>query len=159
MVSGQPIIDAQGGFRAYSKQVINVINFSAKGFAGDAEIIIDAARKGFRITEEDIKVIYNTGEKTSTLSSPSLFVNILTPLLQMIIIKYPFRFLGIPGIILTVIGISFMVMMITIFNDSRYFSIPITLIALSGIFTGLLCIFMSMLLYAIKVGAKNSSDY
>jgi len=152
------ISDTQGGFRAYSKEAINTIHFSTNGFGADAEIIIDASKKGLRIKERNVKVIYNTNGKTSTLNPPALFTNILTPILEIVIIKHPFKFLGIPGLILMIIGITFLTMMITIFNDDRYFSIPITLIAFGGIFTGLLSIFMAMLLYAINTSRKRSSN-
>ena len=48
-----------------------------KGFGADAEILIDAAKKGYRLSEEKITVIYDTGTKTSTKNPISLFLLIL----------------------------------------------------------------------------------
>ena len=148
--------DTQSGFRSYSKKAINCIDFVINGFGADSEILIDASKKELRITEEKITVIYDTGGKTSTKNPVFHSGDVLGSLIELIALKHPLRFLGIPGVILIVIGIIFSIIVISIFNDIRYFSIPSTLVALGAMLTGLMMILMSVVLFAIQRALKRS---
>jgi glycosyltransferase involved in cell wall biosynthesis len=60
-----PITDSQSGFRAYKRQILEQVEFSAPRFSAETEILIDARRKGFRISETKIQTIY--GEEKSKI--------------------------------------------------------------------------------------------
>jgi len=149
LASDLPFRDTQSGFRAYSKKAIQQIQFIEKGFAADSEILIDAANKGLKISEDKVTVIYNTGGKTSTQNPISHSTGIIVSLVELIALKHPLGYLGIPGLILLVIGLVYSVVVIVIFNESRYFSIPSTLIALGSLMIGLILLLMSILLFGI----------
>jgi len=145
-----PFEDTQSGFRAYSKNALNKISFSTNGFGVDSEILIDAVNKNLKITEKYVTVIYNTGEKTSTKNPVSHSVGVLASIIELIAINHPLRYLGIPGLIFLVIGIAYSITAITLFNDTRYFSIPSTLLALGSLVIGLMLLLMSVVLYSIS---------
>ena len=145
-----PFRDSQSGFRAYSKKAIEQIKFKSDGFASDSEILVSAAKKGLRISEEKISVKYDTGNKTSSSNPLSQSTDVVTRLLELIAIQSPLKYLGIPGIFLLTIGISYSAVVITIFNDSGYFSIPSTLITIASLVVGLLLILTSIILFAIN---------
>ena len=145
-----PVRDSQSGFRAYSSQVIKEISFGTKGFGADAEILIDAAKKGFKIEEEKVSVIYETGRETSTKNPVSHSGEVVMSLLEIIAIKSPLKFVGIPGIILTALGIIFAAIVAIIFNETRYFSIPYTMIGIAFLLIGTTLTVMSVLLYSIS---------
>jgi len=155
LASELPFKDTQSGFRSYSKKAINSIDITSNGFGADSEILINASKKDLVIIEEKITVIYNTGGKTSSKNPLSHSSDILDSVLELIALKHPLKFLGIPGIILLFIGIIFSVLVISIFNDIRYFSIPSTLVALGSLFTGLMLILMSVVLFAIQRALKR----
>ena len=148
--------DTQSGFRSYSKKAINSINFSSNGFGADSEILIDVAKKGLKITEQKITVIYNTGGKTSTKNPISHSGDVLGSLLELIALKHPLKYLGIPGIIFLIIGVVYSIIVISIFNDIRYFSIPSTLVALGSLLLGLMLLLMSVVLFAIQRAFKKA---
>ena len=150
-----PFSDTQSGFRAYSKNAIKTINFATTGFGVDSEILIDASKKGLKIFEEDVSVLYNTGTKTSTKDPISHSTGVIASLLELIAINHPLRYLGIPGIILLIIGIVYSVIVISMFNDSRLFSIPTTLVALGSLVLGLMLLLMSVVLYSITHSSKK----
>ena len=152
-----PFRDTQSGFRAYSKKAIQMIKFTADGFGADSEILIDASRKELRISEEKITVIYNTGGKTSTKHPITHSSSVISTLIELIAIRQPLRYLGIPGIILLVIGVIYSIVVITIFNDTRYFSIPSTLVALGSIMIGVILLLMSVVLFSINRVLKRES--
>jgi len=147
--------DTQSGFRSYSKKAIDMISFNTNGFAVDSEILINASKKDLKIIEEKVTVLYDIGTKTSTKNPVSHSGDVLSSLLEIIAIHHPLKFLGIPGIILLIIGIVYSVVVIAIFNDTRYFSIPSTLLALGSLLVGLIMLLMSIVLYSISKAFKN----
>jgi len=144
------VSDTQSGFRAYSKKILHKIHFDADNFSADSEILVNAAKKNIRISEVPITVIYNTGGRTSTQNPISHFTSVFTNLLENIAIKSPLKYLGIPGLVFFIFGIVYALIVISIFNETRYFSIPSTLVSMSTLMIGLLLILMSILLYAIN---------
>lgn len=157
LASDLPFQDTQSGYRSYSKNAIDKIKFMTNGFGVDSEILIDAVQKNLKILEENITVIYNTGGKTSTKDPISHSVGVLTSLIELIAINHPLRYLGIPGFILIVIGIVYSFIVITIFNDTRVFSVPSTLISLGSLVIGLMLLLMSAVLFSISRMAKRIS--
>ena len=153
MVQELSVRDTQSGFRAYSKKVIEVIDFKMKGFGADA------TKKGFRLTEEKITVIYDTGTKTSTKNPISHSGEVITSLFEMIAIKSPLKFVGVPGVIMIVVGIYFTINVAVTFNEIGYFSIPFTLIGATCLALGLILFLMSILLFSVsKRSSKKSKN-
>ena len=149
--------DTQGGFRAYSKNAINKINFSTNGFGVDSEILIDAAKKGLKIQEESVTVIYKTGNKTSTKDPIAHSGEVIISLIELIAIHHPLKLLGIPGFILMIVGIILATNVITLFNEDRYFSIPLTLGSIGSITIGLILLLMSVVLFTISKTSKHNN--
>ena len=150
LAANLPFEDTQSGFRSYSKNALEKISFSTNGFGVDSEILIDAVNKDLKITEKNVTVIYNTGEKTSTKNPVSHSMGVIASIIELIAINHPLKYLGIPGFILLVIGIIYSVIVLAIFNDTRYFSIPSTLLALGSSVIGLMLLLMSVVLYSIS---------
>lgn len=157
MAADLPFTDTQSGFRAYSKKAIESISFTIDGFGVDSEILIDASKKGLKITEEKVTVLYNTGEKTSSKDPISHSVGVIASLLELIAINHPLRYLGIPGLILLIIGIVFSIIVISLFNEDRYFSVPSTLVALGSLVIGMILLLMSVVLYSIAKTSRKIS--
>ena len=130
LASELPFRDTQSGFRAYSRKALTKIEFSNDNFAADSEILINASKKGLKISEEKITVLYDIQGDTSTLNPVHHSASVFSALIEIIALKKPLLLLGIPGLILTIIGIIFSVNVISVFNDTRYFSIPITLLSI-----------------------------
>lgn len=144
-----PFRDTQSGFRAYSMKALSLIEFKIDGFGADAEILVSASKTNLKITERKITVLYNTGNKTSTKNPMSHFTEVVVSLVELVALKRPLTILGLPGIILLILGLFFATFVVGIFNDTRYFSIPYTLLSFGTIITGLLMLMMSILLFAV----------
>ncbi|MFX1565937.1 MAG: glycosyltransferase family 2 protein [Promethearchaeota archaeon] len=57
-----PVTDSQSGYRAFRKKVLEVVHVRDDGFAAETEILIDAQRAGFAITEVPIATNYGDEE-------------------------------------------------------------------------------------------------
>lgn len=150
-----PFRDTQSGFRAYSRNVIEQIQFSTDGFGVDSEILINASRKKFRILEEKITVLYDTGGKTSTKNPVAHSGEVISSLIEHVALKHPLKFLGIPGIILIGVGILFSIIVLTTFNTTRYFSIPFTLVSIGTLLIGIIFLLISILLFSITMAIRR----
>lgn len=155
IASDLPFRDTQSGFRAYSKKAINSIQFLTDGFGADSEILIDASKKGLQISEIKVTVLYDTGGKTSTKNPVSHTGNVIASLVELIALRHPLKYLGIPGLILIIIGVVFGVTVISYFNETRYFSIPYSLTAIGSVVIGLMLMLMSVVLFSIVRTSKR----
>ncbi len=155
LASELPFRDTQSGFRAYSSLALTKIVFSNNNFAADSEILINASKMGLKISEEKITVLYDVDGRTSTLNPVHHTASVFSSLLEIIALKNPLLLIGIPGLILTVIGIVYSVNVISLFNDTRYFSIPITLLSIGSLTIGLILSLMSVVLYSISKVSKK----
>ena len=142
--------DTQSGYRAYSKDIIEKLDFKINGFGADVEILIDAAKKGLRISEQKVTVIYNTGSDTSTKNPISHTGEVVSTILEKIAIKSPMKFLGIPGVIIILLGIYFAADVIVTYNNIGYFSVPFTLIGATFLVSGLILFLMATILFSVS---------
>ena len=158
MVAEMAVSDTQSGFRAYSKNIIKLIDFKKKGFGADTEILISAAKNGARISEEKVSVIYHTGSQTSTKNPITHSGEVITSLLEIIAVRSPLKFIGIPGIVLIMFGVYFAIDVASVYTEIGYFSIPFTLIGVSCLVIGLILFLMSILLYSVSKRSKKSEN-
>ena len=56
--TGQNILDSQCGYRAYKAEVLRKVQTDFSGFEAESEILVKAAKKGFKIGFVDIPTIY-----------------------------------------------------------------------------------------------------
>ena len=102
-----PFEDTQSGFRSYSKKAIESISIQSDGFGSDAEILVNAAQKNLKITDVPVSVLYDIGTKTSTKNPISHTTEVVLSLIELISIRRPLSYLGIPGIIIFAMGNNF----------------------------------------------------
>jgi glycosyltransferase involved in cell wall biosynthesis len=157
MASDLPYRDTQSGFRAYKRQVLESLDFQEEGFGADTEILLQITKNNFSVKEEKVTVLYDLESSTSTKNPVSHFSSLVLMIIELIAIKHPLRYLGIPGIGLMVIGIIFSVIVISFFNETRQFSIPSTLIALGSSVIGLMLLLMSAVLFSISKAQKRET--
>lgn len=98
--------------------------------------------------EVPVEISYET-EKPNKKNPLKHGLEIISNLLKLVTEERPILLLGMPGLILTAIGLAAAIYTVWIFNQTRYFSIPITLIALGFTLIGALLVITSLILYAI----------
>lgn len=59
--------------------------------------------------------------------------------------------------VLMVIGIIYAIIVISLFNDTRYFSVPSTLVSFGSLFIGLMLLLMSVVLFSMGKILKRVS--
>ncbi len=60
--TGQEIKDSQCGFRGYTSSLLRSVNTAYSGFEAESEILVDGAKKGFKIGFVEIPTKYTLGK-------------------------------------------------------------------------------------------------
>ena len=97
------VSDSQSGFRAYSKIAINAIHPTEENMSVSTEILFKISNKGLSLAEVPITISYD-GD-TSEHNPLSHGVSVLANTIKYVSIKHPLQFYGIPGMLVTAIGI------------------------------------------------------
>ena len=104
------VTDSQSGFRAYSKEAIDLIHPTESGMAVSTEILVKISNNGLSMAEVPITVSY-IGD-TSTEHPVTHGTHVIGSTLKYVSIKHPMYFYGLPGILLfisgLIMGISFL---------------------------------------------------
>ena len=76
--TGQKLLDTQCGFRAYKTNILNSILPSKDGFEAESQILVNAARKNYKIGFVKIPTIYGTEKsKMKSLRAITGFIKVL----------------------------------------------------------------------------------
>ena len=104
------VTDSQSGFRAYSKEAIDLIHPTESGMGISTEILVKISNNGLSMAEVPITVSY-IGD-TSTEHPVTHGSHVIGTTLKYVSIKHPMYFYGIPGILLfisgLIMGVSFL---------------------------------------------------
>lgn len=143
--------DAQSGYKAYTKNALStILKCDSSGYGVEVEQLAALESCGFRILEIPVSVRYKGLANTSKKGSLHEAFNIASTIFRIAVEKKPLLFFGLPGFLLVAISIIPALEMLNIFNEIRYFSLPLALISLGMAFPGSMLILMSFVLFALK---------
>ena len=141
------ITDAQSGFRAYNKKVLQSLTPSDSGMGISTEILIKSSNLGLKIAEVPTKILYE-GD-TSSQNPVSHGTGVLVSTLKYISIERPLVFYGIPSFIFFVIGITFTFLSVQYYAELGRLNTNLTLIAGGTLLIGVILIVTTILLYSL----------
>ncbi len=141
------LTDSQSGFRAYNKKILQEIIPSEYGMGVSTEILIKSNKKGFKIKEVPIVILYEGN--TSTHPPVSHGISVLLNTLKFISIERPLKFYGIPGIILFGVGLFFIIWTLQVFTDTRQILTNLALIGVGSTLGGIMLMMTATLLFSL----------
>lgn len=152
--AGIELKDTQSGFRAYSPNAINRINFHQHGMAIESQTLIDAAKLGLRIKEVPISVKYiGLPQKRSRIVHVS---EVLDYLITRTILESPLLYIGLPGIVVLVVGIVAGVDVLNILVGTHQVATVSALMAAVLIIAGITMITTSLILKLMTAMLRRS---
>ncbi|MFC1908814.1 glycosyltransferase family 2 protein [Chloroflexota bacterium] len=155
VVSRRKLSDTESGFRAYSQKAINELDLNEKGMAVSSEIVSTAARKGLKVTEVPVSVIYT--KDSSTMNPVRHGVGVLTRIMVMISERRPLLFFGILGSISIVLGLVAGILVARTLFAIQVLNMGSALISMLLITVGVLCISTGIILDVLVRRLGNSS--
>jgi glycosyltransferase involved in cell wall biosynthesis len=141
------ITDSQSGFRAYSKKAITQIIPTESGMAISNEILLKAAYNNLKIDEVPIVVLYD-GD-TSTHNPVSHGTSVFVSTVKFIAIEHPLQFFVLPGLLILLLGLSFVLWALQLFTDSGVLVTNITLIGIACLIFGAIFMINGINLFSI----------
>lgn len=154
------VSDTQSGFRAYNRKAIEELRPSESGMGVDSEILMDASRQGLKVIEVPVSVKYGIG-KTSTHNPIYHTVDVLTSAIKLTSIRHPMTFYGIPGLVITLVGVYFVIHAYLIFLAQQVLSNIVLTYALIGFSVGifgLFTFFTGIILFTISTVVRKGAD-
>jgi len=139
VTSVKDVMDTQSGFRAYSRRMIESIQPTEMGFAVDSEILYKASELGLKIVEVPVGVEYRV-PRPSKRGAVLHALDVLLGMVKHLSMRRPLLFYGLPGAISFLIALISGSILIHLFNLTRYFSIPLAMVAVGfGLLGAILC--------------------
>lgn len=145
--AGRNLSDTQSGFRAYTKHTIAMLNVTEDGLGVDSQILLDAGAMKLRIVEVPITCSYDESPRNRSVIGQGLHV--ITAILRVVVERRPLIYLGIPGITSIFLAVAFITYALMLYNESAYFSIPLSLMAVTTGIVGIMLTITSLILYSI----------
>jgi len=96
------LTDAQSGFRAYSRNAVQLIHPTEYGMSASTEILSKVVNKGLKIVEVPIVISYDSTDSKSKAIPHGIAV--LMNVLKYMSIKHPIASYGLPGVVLLIVG-------------------------------------------------------
>jgi len=133
------ISDTQSGFRAYSRKAIEVILPTETGMGVSTEILLRAEERGLKVKEVPVRIIYDV-ERPSKMNPIAHGLDVVFSTIKHLSIRHPLMFYGIPGIFCLLVALTAGIILIHLFNLTRYFSLPLAVVAVGfGLLGAILC--------------------
>ena len=147
IVTGSNITDAQSGFRAYSKKVLNEISPTESGMGISTEILIKSSKKKLSITEVPITIIYTDNSHSQEPISHGTSVIFST--IKHVAIERPLLYYGVTGLCFLIVGLIFGAWTIQIYSEVQVVMTNIALVSIGGVILGTILLITGTILYSI----------
>ena len=146
-LTGANITDAQSGFRAYSKNVLNEISPTESGMGISTEILIKSSKKQMRISEIPITINYE--DNTHSQEPISHGTSVVFSTVKHVAIERPLLYYGVTGLCFIIIGLVFGGWTIQMYSEEQILPPGLALIGIGGIILGTILLITATILYSI----------
>lgn len=146
---GMKFSDTQSGFRAYSNLAVNKIKIGNAGMSAGSEILLQVKDHGLKVEEVPITCRYDI-EDTSTHNPVVHGVKVLAGIITEVEYKRPLVYIGIPGFIFLLTGISAGIYVLSVFNVKQVLPIGFTFLTMLFFTTGLILMSSALNLHSIS---------
>jgi glycosyltransferase involved in cell wall biosynthesis len=141
-------VDAQSGFRAYSRRAIESLVAVDYGMSVDSETLMRANNAGMKIVEVPITVSYK-GLETSSKNPMAHMLEVLFGIVKFVSIRHPLTFYGGFGIGALVVSLIFGFWTIDYYQRWGSVITNLALVSIASGVLGFLSIFTGMILYTV----------
>jgi glycosyltransferase involved in cell wall biosynthesis len=145
---GNRFVDAQSGFRAYSRKAIENLVPSELGMGVDSELIMKADKAGMRIVEVPIAPLYS-GLKTSTKNPVMHTLDVFFSVIKFVSIRHPLMFYGGFSIISLAISFFYGFMTLDYYQHWGRVITNLALISIAAGIVGFLALFTGLILFTL----------
>ena len=152
-MTGSNLSDAQSGFRAYSKNILNEISPTDSGMGISTEILIKSTKKNMKIVEVPITISYENNSHSQEPISHGASAIIST--IKHVAMERPLLYYGITGLCFLILGLIFGGWTIQNYSETGSVTTNIALVGIGGVILGTILIITATILYSIANVVKK----
>ncbi len=145
--SGARVTDSQSGFRAFSINAINELDFEAQGFSVESEMQFQAHEKGLRLVEVPIRATYSEPSKRNPILQG---VDVLNGIIKFTGQYRPLLFFSFPGMTLLLIGAGWGVVVVQRFGVTGNLAVGYAMICVLLSILGMILISTGFMLHSVR---------
>jgi glycosyltransferase involved in cell wall biosynthesis len=155
--SGGHVTDSQCGFRAFNNKAVKglVSRLEGDAFSVESEQLVKAHDLGLAVGNTPVTCKYKELE-TSTINPASHGISVLRYAIWLVAQKRPLLFIGVPGFIFVLIGISLGIYTLQFYNINHVFLVPYAILIAIFIIIGAIALFMGLILNVLPNIIKQS---
>ena len=142
------IVDAQSGYRAYSRKALEQVTAAEQGMGVDSEIIIKVRDAGLRIVEVPITAKYKE-LKTSTHNPVYHALDVFFSVIKFISIRHPLLFYGGFSAIMFAISIVFGIQTLDLYTRWGRVVTNVALVSIAAAIMAFLSFFTGVILFTL----------
>ena len=145
---GERFVDAQSGFRAYSRRAIENLVVAEFGMGVDSETIMRAHSAGMRIVEVPVNTSY-AGLETSSHNPMVHGLDVFFSIVKLISIRHPLTFYGGFGIVALSVSLVFGLQTIDYYQRWGRVVTNLALVSVAAGILGFLSLFTGIILFTL----------
>ena len=147
VLSGVHVSDSQSGFRAFSARALNLLIFRGAGFSVESEMQFLAREHGLNVVEVSISADYEDPAKRSPVVQG---FGVLNGVLRLVGQTRPLLFMGLPGLLLLLLGLSMGLAVVSIYVASQKLAVGYALISVLCMVIGTVSLFSGIILHSVR---------
>ncbi len=154
---GNPIKDAESGFRAYSQESLHQIIpiLETEGMGMSAEILLKASVQKLKIIEIPRKEMYPEGVKTSSKNPLRHGLSVLLTIFKLIVETKPLQAFGIPSLVFFIASGLSTYFVVDFYNTVGRLPLGLTVFTVLLIFIAFFFILAAIIIYVLsRISAK-----
>ena len=146
--NGGFVTDSQCGFRAFNRKAVEAITPRLNGgaFNVESEQLIRAHELGLGVVNTNVSCKYKDLNNTSKKDPTSHGFSVLSYVISLVVEKRPLLFIGLPGFILTIMGLVLGIYTLQYYNVNHVFLVPYAILVSILVIVGALAMFVGLML-------------
>jgi len=150
--NGGFVTDSQCGFRAFNQHAVQTLipHLKENGFSVESEQLILANQLHLNLKKTNISCKYEDLVNTSKVNPASHGFKVLTGIIKLIAEKRPLFFIGVPGFIITLMGVLLGIHTLQYYNQTQIFLISYAIIICILLIIGTLSMLMGLVLNVLS---------
>ncbi|NLE99886.1 MAG: glycosyltransferase family 2 protein [Anaerolineales bacterium] len=146
-LSGISATDSQSGYRAFSRDAVDALHFSSRGFSVESEMQFLAQDLGLRYVEVPITIRYTDKPKRPVIPHG---LQVLNGILQLVGQHRPLLFFGLPGLLALFAGVIWGGIVVSIYTSSGQLAVGYALVSVLLTILGSLGLFAGIILHSVR---------
>lgn len=142
------IVDAQSGFRAYSRESLERVTTAEYGMGVDSELLMSAKSAGLRVVEVPVAVSYDV-PRTSKHNAIYHALDVFFSVVKFISIRHPMLFYGGFSVVMFVVAVFFGIQTLDYYNKWGRVVTNLALVSVSAGILAFLSFFTGVILFTL----------